>query len=359
MVGKKFTAAFINLLAKNETLKFWNRCRIHRNEPEFRDHVINGYKNSDCLRLRSYGDEYEGEIIYLADEQGGGMGFFAELGVTLIKLYFADERGLTPYVHWGKNHLFYAAGGIDGEENAFLHYFAPVSHVRKTDRAKHVLKSEAWHYEQVKSVFNAVSYDVTDEYVNAMARMMKKYIRYNDKTKRKLEEDKSRLLGDKKTLGIHYRGTDFRKQYNNHPVAVKIEQTIEEAKKLMARGDYEQIFLATDENDAVIKFKEVFGEKVKIYQDTYRGNGGDESIAFSECDRKDHKYRLGYEVLRDEYTLVQCEGLLCGYSNVTFMARIMRRGWMEQDYQDYVLINNGIYHNKNRFSESLHNSKAY
>lgn len=337
-----------------DKLKFWNRCRIHRKEPEFLEHVMDAYRNPDYLHLCTYGDDYKGETIYLVDEQGNGVGFFAELGVTLIKLYFADERGLTPYVHWGKRYLYYEQGGINGEENAFLYYFMPVSHVAEIDKARHLVKSEMRHYEQVKALFGAVSYDVSEEYVDAMAQMMKKYIRYNEKTKKYLKQHRERLLGDKKTLGVHYRGTDFRKQYNNHPVAVQIEQTIEAAKKLFEKEGYEQIFLATDENEAVRRFKETFGDRVKFYQDTYRDEGGDDSIAFSKSDRAHHKYLLGLEVLRDEYTLVCCEGLVCGYSNVTFIARIMRRGWLEKDYQDYVLIDNGIYHNNNNFWESGH-----
>lgn len=337
-----------------DKLKFWNRCRIHRKEPEFLEHVLDAYRNPDYLHLYTYGDDYKGETIYLVDEQGNGVGFFAELGVTLIKLYFADERGFTPYVHWGKNYLYYEQGGINGEENAFLYYFMQTSHVKKIDKARHLVKSEMRHYEQVKALFGAVSYEVSEEYVDAMAQMMKKYIRYNEKTEKYLKQHREELLGDKKTLGVHYRGTDFRKQYNNHPVAVQVEQTIEAVKRLFDKKGYEQIFLATDENEAVRRFKEVFGDRVKFYQDTYRDEGGDDSIAFSKSDRAHHKYLLGLEVLRDEYTLVCCDGLVCGYSNVTFIARIMRRGWLEKDYQDYVLIDNGIYHNNNNFWESGH-----
>ena len=105
------------------------------------------------------------------------------------------------------------------------------------------------------------------------------------------------------------------------------------------------------------KFRETFGDKVKAYQDVFRDEGGDESIAFSVSDRAHHKYLLGLEVLRDQYTLTHCDGLVCGYSNVTFLARIMRKGWLNKDYKDYILINNGLYHNNNRFGESGHAPK--
>ena len=64
--------SFINLL------KVLNRCRIHRREPEFIDHVLNAYRNPDYLHLETRGDEYAGQTIYHVDEQGNGVGFFAE-----------------------------------------------------------------------------------------------------------------------------------------------------------------------------------------------------------------------------------------------------------------------------------------
>lgn len=344
----------IDFLKRSEQLVFWNRCRIHRKKADFREWVLDGYHNADYIRLRTFGSEYEGRTIYLVDEQGHGMGFFAELGVTLIKLYFADERGFTPYIHWGERYLYYEPDGMDGEKNAYLYFFKPASEVESIDQAMHVVYSEISHYEQVKKIYHAVSYDVSDDYINAMARMMKKYVCYNDKTAQYLESSYDRLLGTKKTVGVHFRGTDFRKQYNNHPVAVEIEQEIEKVKELLQNKGYEQIFLATDEENAVRKFREAFGDKVKVYEDTYRETDGDESIAFSEDEREHHRYKLALEVLRDEYTLTRCSGLVCGYSNVTFIARIMRRAWYENDFEDYVLINNGIYKNNNSFGLSGH-----
>lgn len=344
--------SLIDILKKSEQLVYWNRCRIHRNKPDFRELVLEGYQNADYLHLESYGRDYVGHTIYVADERGAGVGFFAEFGVTLIKLYFADERGFTPYVTWGKDYLYYEPEGVDGEKNAFLYFFEPVSEIKSIEQACHVVRSEESHYFQVKALFDAVSYDVSEDYVNAMAGMVKKYIRYNAKTKQYLEREYDKLLGGEKVLGVHFRGTDFRKQYNNHPIPVQIEQEIEKIQELLEKSHYTKIFLATDEQLAVERFRQAFGDMICIYEDTYRDTGTDESIAFSHSDREKHHYRLALEVLRDEYTLVNADGLVCGYSNVTFIARVMREAWFEKNWQDYVLIDNGLYHNNNSFSES-------
>lgn len=344
--------SLIDILKKSNNLVLFNRFRIHRKEADFCHMVLDGYKNADFLELHTYGREYEGMTIYLADEQGSGMGFFAELGVTLIKLYFADERGFVPYVYWGERYLYYEPDGIKGEKNAFLYYFKPVSEVKSVERACHVVNSEESHYSQVKGLYNAVSYDVSEDYINAMARMLKKYIQYNDETGEYLESQFSTLLGDKKTVAVHYRGTDFNKGYNNHPIPVQAEQEIEKVKELLQQKNYEQIFLATDENAMVERFRQEFGDKVKVYEDTFRDDGSGESIAFSKAEREHHHYKLGLEVLRDQYTLTHCDGIVCGYSNITFIARVMRRAWFKQDWEDYCLIDNGLYHNQNSFSAS-------
>jgi hypothetical protein len=342
----------IDFLRKSEKLVYYNRCFLHRNKPEFRKMVLEGYQNPDFLEVQHLGDDYEGHMIYVADETGNGIGFFAELGMTLIKLYFADERGFTPYVRWGERCVYYEPEGVRGEKNAFLHYFRPVSEIETEKHASHVVYQKPWQCNQVKKKYEAVSYEVSEDYINAMARMLKKYVRYNEDTQKYLESEFVRLLGDKKTVAVHYRGTDFNKGYNNHPVPVQIEQEIEQVKRLLAEKDYEQIFLATDENSVVERFRKEFGDIVKVYGDTYRDNGTGESVAFSTSDRKLHHYRLGMEVLRDQYTLTHCAGIVCGYSNITFLARVMRRGWLEKEWDDYCLINNGLFHNENRFGNS-------
>lgn len=342
----------MDLLKKSEKLVFWNRCRLHSGKTDFRNMVLNGYHSPDFLELHHYGDAYQGRIVYNATETGNGIGFFAELGMTLIKLHYADDRGLVPYIHWGENYVYYEPEGIRGEKNAFLHYFKPASEVESIDCAAYVLDQESWHCGQVKALYGAVSYDVSQAYIDAMARMLRKYIRYNDETEKYLKDAYEKLLGDKKTIAVHYRGTDFNKGYNNHPVPVQVEQEMERVRELLDTKGYQQVFLATDENAVVEKFRQEFGGLVKVYEDTYRDDGSGESVAFSKSDREQHHYKLGLEVLRDQYTLTHCEGIVCGYSNITFLARVMRRAWFDGDWEDYCLIDNGLYHNGNSFSES-------
>lgn len=339
---------------KNGMLAYLQQCRVHRKEEDFRRFVLEGYHNPNVLEICNYGDEYKGQIIYHINEFGHSVGFFAEFLYALIRLYFADVRGLTPFIKWDDNFLYYEKNGIDNESNAFLYYFNPVSKVQDIAGAAYVIHSADCHIHQVQDELDTHGYLVSDEYMEALSCMIRKYIRYNAKTLAYLESGYEKLIGNKRALAVHFRGTDYRRQYNNHPVFVTIEQEIEKVRELLNVKGYEVIFLATDEKEAIDVFRNEFGDIVKVFDDVWRAEGGDESVAYSLSDRNNHHYLLGLEVLRDEYMLTRCDGLVCGISNLTLSARMMRKAWYEKDYDDLVILDNALCHNDRQFSNATH-----
>lgn len=339
---------------KNGMLAFLQKCRLHRNEEEFRRFVLEGYQSPNFLEICSYGNEYKGQIIYNIEAYGCSVGFFAEFLYLLIRLYYATDRGFKPFVHWGNDFLYYEKSGIDSEYNAFLYYFEPVSEVTGIEKAAHVLMATDYHIHDVQNCLDTHGYAVSREYMEALSDMIKKYIRYNEKTLKYLEEGYNALIGDKKALAVHFRGTDYRRQYNNHPVFVTIEQEIEKVHELIDSKEYEVVFLATDEQEAVGIFKKEFGNIVEVFEDTWRADSGDESVAYSHAEREKHHYLLGLEVLRDQYMLTRCDGLVCGISNLTLSARMMRKAWYDKDYDDLIVINHDLCHNERNFCDAEH-----
>lgn len=337
-----------------EMKSFWHQCRVRRGEEEFRHLVMEGYHNPNFLELQSFGNEYKGAIVYHIGAYGCSVGFFAEFLFTLIRLYFATERGLLPYVEWGKDFLYYETEGVDNNYNGFLYYFEPVSEVNNVQQAAYVLEATDDHIHDVQNQLNTHGYAVSDDYMNALSKMVQKYIRYNQKTLTYLEKGYETLIGNKKALAVHFRGTDYRRQYNNHPVFITIEQEIEKVRELLNTKAYEVVFLATDEQEAVEIFKREFGDAVRVFEDAWRAKGEDESVAYSHSDRDKHHYLLGLEVVRDQYMLTRCEGLIGGVSNLTLSARMMRKAWYEKDYEDLVIINHDLCHNQRNFCDATH-----
>lgn len=341
-------------LKKSEKFMFWNRCFNLSRDQEFRNLVLNEYPSSKWLKVNNYGSQYHGEMVYLIKEFGGEVGFFSEVIFTLFRLYFAYDRGLVPYVEWGSEHLYYESDGINGEKNVFLFYFEPVSEVKDIKDASYVIEASYDHIHELQDYFDTHGYDVSELYLKSLSLMIRKYLRYNQKTQQYLEKEFNSLIGTKKSLAVHFRGTDFRRQYNNHPVFVTIQEEIEKVHELIEKKGYEVIFLATDEQKAVEIFQNEFGDMVKTYSDTWRATEGDESVAYSHADRENHHYLLGLEVIRDQYSLTRCDGLVCGVSNLTLVARMMRQAWYSQEYEDLVIIDNGICVNDKAFCDATH-----
>lgn len=137
----------------------------------------------------------------------------------------------------------------------------------------------------------------------------------------KQEFDKLSLNLDlKNCLGIHIRGTDMNNT-KGHNKPAKLASTISKIKETLNILKLDKIFLCTDEQKIRDKLLLEFGNKIQTL-DVYRSTNGIEGIHLetTENNRENHKYLLGYEVLRDAYLLGQCDSLVCGKSNVAYAA---------------------------------------
>lgn len=136
------------------------------------------------------------------------------------------------------------------------------------------------------------------------------------------------------------RGADFKRHYKNHPNMVSTDEYLSAVDTAMNENAFEQIFLATDDLEAIEVFKSKYGDKVVFYNDVIRTDG-DETVMKSTSERENHHYKLGLEVLRDMYTLSYCDGIIAGLSNVSIFARIVKlsRG---SDFEFMNYLNKGI-----------------
>lgn len=125
-------------------------------------------------------------------------------------------------------------------------------------------------------------------------------------------------------LGVHMRGTDMNATVGHNKPA-SIEENIVKIRETLEKNNLERIFLCTDEEAIKERMVEIFGDKV-CFVDAYRSQGGQVGIhlqAEMANKRENHRYQLGYEVLRDAYLLSSCRAIVCGKSNVAYAAIVM------------------------------------
>ncbi len=303
---------------------------------------------NNLINIERFGEGDSEECIYFIDMEESRSGFFADHNRLLAFLYFADCFGMKPVVRYHPNYCYAEKHPVNNTSNPFEYYFKQPSEfsVEETLKLKRVFRSR-----KENSYFAGAlnedrnGYLRSEEYINEMGRITARYIELNDIVKKEIQVCIQELLGERKTLAVHVRGTDFKRNYNGHPITIKTGEYLEQALLLMKQGKYEQVFLATDTCEATWLFEEAFGEKVVCYREVTRSDGI-ETVMNSKAERENHHYLLGLEVLRDMYTLAACSGLIAGLSQVSIAARIQKKSY-NQEYEDLVILNRGInYHQK-------------
>ncbi len=334
---------------KVKQLKFALYCYKKGQDSRFVNTVKQFGEKNNLIYVESYGEKQTSDTIFLIDMEESHSGFFAEHNRLLALLYFADKYDMKPVVRYHAGYCYAEAHPVNGTDNPFEYYFEQPAGIGLENLAscKRVFRSRKENSYEVNRLCETPNgYTRSEEYLNEMARITAKYIRLNTIVGTKVEEEIHALLGGGKALAVHVRGTDFKQNFNGHPVAISADEYLKETVRVFEQGEYEKVFLATDDSTALKKYQERFGEKVVFYQDVVRSDGED-TVMHSDRPRENHRYLLGYEVLRDMYTLAACDGLIAGLSQVSYAARIQKKS-TGKEYGSLVILEKGInYHKKN------------
>lgn len=304
-------------------------------------------KNPLVVKYRHYGELNKGITIYHIYFGAKGerkMGYCAMLKFTLLYLAYADRMGYIPFIEWTKVLPYTEEDAVNGKYNGFEYFMMNPC----TLTADEVLKSDLVVQSKPQDIFlifdykmsSAGSYKVGEHEIEIMSEMFRKYIKFNETGMSEILNPANELLSKGKCLGVHVRGTDFNKNFNGHPKAISVEKYISQVEKIFSEHRYQYIFLATDEVKTVKKFSEKFGKKL-LYYDVFRSENGDSIHYETVPKRKNNKYYLGMEILKDVYTLGHCDGLVAGFSNVSIIARVIKRNTGLR-YEDELIINEGF-----------------
>lgn len=325
-----------------ERIKFIKYCISNSSDKRFRNNVKGIMSDWNLVRIENLGGIKSTPVVYHIMPEASFSGFFADHNKLLTYLYYADTFGFIPLVEYSKDYEYAENNPINGISNPFEYYFQQPSNIQLSDikNYRFVLQSRKENAAFVATQLNnRANYELNEGYLHEMGRISHKYIKLRPELRKEFDVDIQRMKENKPTLGVHYRGTDFKRNYKGHPVAIGTEDYINAVKKLVDTREYTRIFLASDDIDAVKAFKKAFGNKLYYYNDTFRSSGS-ETVMKSDSTRHLHHYMLGKEVLRDAYTLAACDGLVAGRSQVSFGARVIKDETGK--YNDLVIMDKGI-----------------
>lgn len=311
------------------------------------DEMLNMETNPLVVRYRHYGELNKGITIYhiyFGTKNEQKIGYCCLMKLTLLHLAYADRMGFVPVIEWTKALLYTEKNAVNGKYNGFEYFLRnsssiTVNEVLKSDLVVHSKPQDKFLIYDYRLI-NTISYEVREHEIEIMSEMFKKYIKFNETGVKEILNPANELLSRGKCLGVHVRGTDFNKNFNGHPKAISVEKYISQIEEIFSTHSYQYIFLATDEVQTVKKISEKFGEKL-LYYDVLRSENGDSIHYGNSFKRENHKYYLGMEILKDVYTLGQCDGLVAGVSNVSIIARVIKQS-TGLKYEDEIIINEGF-----------------
>ena len=308
------------------------------------------YSNPQSVFIDHRGDKNIGKLVLPIIVDSAGWGFGAGLRYVLAGLWYADECGFTPVVEYSLNSLYAQEPGFMNTDNPFEYFFEPVTlddwqHSRSIVKTKGV--AQGWEDDRVSTAQQCMeasygnAYCIPDDYTDVLGAIWKKYLRLNSTSYEQVcNTDVYKGIREKKTIGVHVRGTDYNAGIEGHPVKVDETEHVKLVDEMLKTEGYEQIFVASDESKVIEYFRDNFGDKVIFYDDILRSSDGN-PVHFSKNERESHHYLLGIEILKDLYALAACDGFVGGISQISNCVRILKAS-AEETFSNIEIIDHGI-----------------
>jgi hypothetical protein len=288
--------------------------------------------NDYTYNINSFGNLNKNKIFYVI-RRSPGTGLFSNLTFVLNHMLIAKKFGFIPVVDM-KNFItiYNEKNSIYDTKNAWEYYFKPISNYSLDE----VYKS----YKVVfcdNKFYNTFCYNI--EKNDSMKKILQNEIKFNDKIYNEFKYiQKKNYKG--KILGIHFRGTSY-KSSPGHPFPATTKQMINLTNRLIKKYKFKKIFLATEEESYLKVFKEEFKDKLIYLKDIYRSNKND---AFKKYPRKNHRYKLGKDIILEMLLLSSSNYFVYVESNVS--SAVMSLNINKK--QKRLMINNGT-NSKNQF----------
>ena len=273
---------------------------------------------------------------------GKNDGFFACVRWAIDSIYFCDYYALNPVILFPEDSL-YKDKDDTFNINPFEYYFRqPLNNsINDLKEANTIIECCGRNRNLAENLNNGISYKTSDEYINEMAKIVKKYLKFNDETKSKIEEELKERKIENDVLGVHIRGTDYKKNYKNHPTYIPIEMYYEEIDKALQQYGFKKIFIATDDKEILNNMIKRYTEEKVIYGKNIARGEGNEGVHTIISEREHNGYLLGLEVIFDMCSLSKCGGIISGMSQVGLISRIYKKSNDELYIYD-KLLSNGI-----------------
>ena len=264
--------------------------------------------NEPEIMFKSFGNLNEDKIFYVI-KRSPGTGLFSNVTFVLNHLKICKKNNFIPVVDmenfktiYNENKKIYDTG------NAWEYYFEKLNDFSLDEvyKSKNVLltSDKFFHFFTYNMDLDSEITKILQEQVKIKKVLFKSFKRI------------SNIFKDQKILGIHFRGTSY-KRSPGHPLPATKKQMFEITKNLIRDKKIDKIFLVTEEQNYLDFFCNKFPDKLIYIKCCYRSDKND---AFEIYPRDRHRYKLGREALLETLLLSKCDYFVYLCSNVSSAA---------------------------------------
>lgn len=275
------------------------------------------------------------------------VGLFSYIEATLRQALYAIEQGYIPVVDMMTYPNAYLEDDQVGKINSWEFYFKQLNDCKLEEiyeSQNYILSAE-----ENRSKIAYGRYGIFSRHSRFIwGKMYNEFLKDNEETKQYIDREFLTLLNgnNENTLGVLVRGTDYNyaighpKQPNMIEVAEKVEQYM----KGKGKGDYEQIYLATEERKVVKYFEKRFPGRIltnkRIYFDEF--DFKEQSINEIIIIRENDRYLRGLEYLSSIRILSKCGGFVGGLCGGSYAAVYMNCNEGKLQFSDCYLYKLGM-----------------
>lgn len=286
---------------------------------------IDGIKVNLNLNIKS-----SNKKIYYIIQRSPGAGMFSNLIFILNHLRICELHNFIPIVDmenypsiYNENYKFF------NSFNSWNYYFEPVSNSNLNDAHKsgRVITCSNLNYK---------NFEICSKNIK---RIYKKYIKIKKIYIKEANKFVNKFISSSKVLAVHYRGTSYKTSAGHPypPTSIQMKNTID---NLIKKKKYQKIFLCTEDLSMFKILKKYYKDKL-IYKESYRSSKDD---AFKVYPRKNHRFKLGKEIIVEALIISKCDGFLSTETNISNFVNIIKKNNKPKFYK----IENG-YNSKNEY----------
>lgn len=320
----------IIIICKVEIVMF-NRC-IKCNE-FIRKYILKAALGEE---IKSFGKRNSQRNIYIVRRPDSQVGLFSHIITILGHLYRASEMNWDVVIDMKNYSNIYQQKQKD---NSWDYFFEQPSKITLKDayESKNVVLSSEDIPQNRPNDSIEFFYDYKCRKI--WHDLYTKYFRYSIEVQRNIQQQEEKLFGEminEKVLGVLCRGTDYTKlRPKNHPVQPSTIQMIEKIYEIKKEYRVDKIFLVTEDQEVLDKFKECFPKNELKYMDTKRFHSTKEEYLVRTMKSKKIDTKIqGIDYLTQIVLLSKCNYFLAGRTSGSVGVAIITEGFEYEYYWD-------------------------